>query len=47
MSTIPPDALARLAQMRRDRRVQWALFGLQCFGGLVVVLALVGWVRWT
>lgn len=44
MTTFTPDALARLDRLRRARRVQWALFGLQCFGGLVVVLALVGWV---
>lgn len=42
-----PDTLARLAQMRRDRRARWAVFGFQCIGGLVVVLALVEWVKRT
>ena len=47
MSTFSPDTLARLAQMRRDRRVQWAAFGFRCVGGLVLVLLLVEWVKRT
>ena len=41
------DTLDRLAQMRRDRRAQWAAFGFRCVGGLVVVLLLVEWVKRT
>ena len=42
-----PDTLARLAQMRRDRRVEWAAFAFHCVGGLLVVLAVVEWVKRT
>ena len=38
-----PDTLARLAQMRRDRRIEWATFAFHAVG-VASVFALVWWV---
>lgn len=39
-----PEALARLAELRHDERVQWAGFGLQCFGSAATFLIVLWWV---
>ena len=38
---IDPAARARLAKMRRDQRVQSAIFAAKAFGPLVVLVAVV------
>ena len=38
-----PDTLARLAQMRRDKRTRAAVFGLKVFGPAAIFLAVLWW----
>lgn len=42
-ATLSPATLARLAKMRRDQRVQAAVFGLKVFGPAAIFLAVLWW----
>lgn len=43
--TLSPATRARLAKMRRDQRLQSAIFAARTLGPLVVFLGVLGWAR--
>lgn len=44
-ATLSPATLARLDQMRRDRRIQSAIFAAKALRPLVMFLGVLGWAR--